>query len=240
MSTQKPCRRLIRELPVSVQPASRLAHVGSDHLTITELIALVLNTADGLHLAEEIVSRFSIKGLAQTTLTELQELRGIGPSLAGRLQAAIELGGRVTNYREDYPQLKNPSDAVDLLMPKLRHREQEHFIVMLLNVKNGVLDIVWLYKGTLTSSVIRTGEIFREAIRRQAAGIIVVHNHPSGDPTPSRQDIKITHDIHKAGVLLEIELLDHLIIGDGRFVSMKQSGLGFLSETSPSPSPTSP
>ena len=173
MSTQKPCRRLIRELPVSVQPASRQARVGSDHLTITELIALVLNTADGLHLAEEIVSRFSIKGLAQTTLTELQQLHGIGPSLAGRLQAAIELGGRVTNYQEDYPQLKNPSDAVDLLMPKLRHREQEHFIVMLLNVKNRVLDIVWLYKGTLTSSVIRTGEIFREAIRRQAAGIIV-------------------------------------------------------------------
>lgn len=229
MSTiiQKPRRRLIRELPISLQPASRLARVGSDQLTITELIALVLNTPDALDLAQEIVCQFTIEDLPQTTLTELQQLYGIGPSRAGQLLAAIELGRRLVNYREDHPQIKNSSDAADLLMPKLKHRQQEHFIVMLLNVKNRILDIIWLYKGTLNSSLIRVGEIFREAIRRQAASIIVAHNHPSGDPTPSPFDIQVTRDIRKAGKLLDIKLLDHLVIGDGEFVSMKKTGLGF-------------
>ena len=110
-------------------------------------------------------------------------------------------------------------------MPKLKHKQQEHFIVIPINMKNRVLDMVWLYKGTLNSSVLRVGEIFREAICRHAAAIIVAHNHPSGDPTPSLEDIRVTREIREAGELLDIDLLDHLIIGDGRFASMKERGL---------------
>ena len=225
--TPHPTRRLIRELPASLRPAIRLAHVGSQELTITELIAIVLNTSDALDLAEEIVCRFTIEDLPQTTLTELQQLYGIGPTRAGQLLAAIELGRRLVNYREDHPQIKSPSDAAHFLMPKLKHEQQEHFIVMLFNMKNHLLDIIWLYKGTLNSSVIRVCEVFREAIRRNAAAIIIAHNHPSGDPNPSLEDIRVTRDIREAGALFDIDLLDHVIIGNGRFVSMKEKKLGF-------------
>ena len=225
--TQHPRRRLIRELPTSLQPATRLARVGSNQLSITELIALVVGTSDGLDLAQEIVTRFTIKDLPQTTLSELQQVGGVGPSRATQLLAAIELGQRLINHREDTPQVKSPSDAANLLMPRLAHEQQEHFIVLLLNMKNHVLDTIWLYKGTLNSSVLRVGEIFREALRRNAAAIIVAHNHPSGDPTPSLEDIRVTRDIREAGTLLDIDLLDHVIIGDGRFTSMKEKKLGF-------------
>ncbi len=226
MSTKMP-RRLIRELPYSLQPATRLAQVGSNQLTITELIAIVLNTPDGLDLAQEIVTKFTIQDLAQTSLTELQQLHGVGPSRGGQLLAAIELGRRLVNHRGDTPQVRSPSDAANLLMPKLKHEQQEHLIVLLLNMKNHVLDTIWLYKGTVNSSVLRVGEVFREAIRRNAAAIIVCHNHPSGDPTPSLEDIRVTRDIREAGTLLDIDLLDHVIIGDGRFTSMKEKKLGF-------------
>lgn len=228
MSTiTRPPRRLIRELPYSLQPATRLAQVGSNQLTMIELIALVLNTPDGLDLATEIVTKFTIKDLPQTSLAELQQLHGIGPKRATQVLAAIELGKRLVNHREDTPQVKSPSDAANLLMPQLAHQQQEHLIVLLLNMKNHVLDTVWLYKGTLNSSVIRVAEVFREAIRRNAAAIIICHNHPSGDPTPSLEDIRITHDIREAGILQDIDLLDHVIIGHGRFVSMKEKKLGF-------------
>ena len=228
MSTITPHpRRLIRELPASLQPANRLARIGSNQLSIIELIALVLNTPDGLDLAEEIVCRFTIKDLPQTNLIELQQFSGVGPSRATQLLAAIELGQRLINHREDMPQVKSPSDAADLLMPQLKHKQQEHLIVLLLNMKNYVLDTVWLYKGTVNSSVIRVGEVFREAIRRSAAAIIICHNHPSGDPTPSLEDIRVTRDIREAGALHDIDLLDHVIIGDGRFTSMKEKKLGF-------------
>lgn len=226
MSTTHP-RRLIRELPTSLQPATRLAEVGSKQLTITELIALVMGSADGLDLATEIVTKFTVSDLPQTTLTELQQLHGVGPSRAGQLLAAIELGRRLVNYREERPQTISPSAVADLLMPKLKHEEQEHLIVLLLSMKNHVLDTIWLYKGTLNSSVLRVAEVFREAIRRNAAAIIIAHNHPSGDPEPSLEDIRVTRDIREAGTLLDIDLLDHVIIGNGRFTSMKQRKLGF-------------
>ena len=225
--TPQPRRRLIRELPASLRPVTRLARVGSNELSITELIAIVLNTSDALDLAQEIVCRFTIEDLPQTTLTELQQLYGIGPTRAGQLLAAIELGRRLVNYREDHPQIKSPSDAAYFLMPKLVHEQQEHFIVMLFNMKNHLLDIIWLYKGTLNSSVIRVCEVFREAIRRNAAAIIIAHNHPSGDPNPSSEDIRVTRDIREGGALLDIDLLDHVIIGNGRFVSMRERNLGF-------------
>ena len=227
ITIQKPRRRLIRELPLSQQPAERLRNVGTQQLSIIELIAVVLNTPDALDLAQEVVSRFTITDLPYTTLTELQQLYGIGPTRATQFLAAIELGRRLINHREERPQIKSPDDAANFLMPQLRHLQQEHFVVILFNMKNRLLDTHWLYKGTLNSSVLRVGEIFQEAVRRKAAAIIVAHNHPSGDPTPSPEDIRVTRDIRQAGTLLDIELLDHIIIGNGQFISMKEKGLGF-------------
>ena len=218
-----PRRHLIRELPLSQQPAERLRNVGTQQLSIIELIAVVLNTPDALDLAQEVVSRFSLADLPHVAITELQQLYGIGPTRATQFLAAIELGRRLINHREERPQIKSPDDAAHFLMPKMRHLQQENFVVILFNMKNHLLDIQWLYKGTLNSSVLRVGEIFQEAVRRKAAAIIVAHNHPSGDPTPSPEDIRVTRDIREAGTILDIELLDHLIIGNGRFVSMKQS-----------------
>lgn len=218
-------RRLIRELPLSQQPAERLG-MGCD-LSITELLAVVLNTPDALDLATEVVTKFSIADLPNVTLTELQALSGIGPVRAKQLKAAICLGTKLMNHTETRPQVKAPHDVGNLLMPKMRHLQEEHFVVLLLNMKNKVLLENWLYKGTLNSSVIRVSEIYKQAIRRQAAAIIIAHNHPSGDPTPSPEDIRVTRDIRQAGTLLDIELLDHVIVGHGRWVSMKERSLGF-------------
>lgn len=218
-------RRLIRELPLSQQPAERLAK--GCELSITELLAVVLNTPDGLDLAQELISKFSISELPLLTLSELQSLSGIGPVRAKQLVAAIELGSRLINHTEERPEVRQPLDVGNLLMSKMRHLACEHFVVLLMNMKNKVIKEEWLYKGTLNSSVIRVSEVYRQAIRRQAAAIIVAHNHPSGDPTPSPEDIRVTRDIRQAGTLLDIELLDHVIVGHGRWVSMRERNLGF-------------
>ncbi len=218
-------RRLIRELPLSQQPAERLAQGCS--LSITELLAVVLNTPDGLDLAQEVLTKFSISELPHLTLVELQSLQGIGPVRAKQLKAAITLGQKLVNHIEKRPQVKTPKEVGDLMMGKMRHLQQEHLVVLLMNMKNKIIKEEWLYKGTLNSSIIRVAEVYRQPIRHNAAAIIIAHNHPSGDPTPSPEDIRVTRDIRQAGTLLDIELLDHVIIGHGRWVSMKERSLGF-------------
>lgn len=218
-------RRLIRELPLSQQPAERLAK--GCKLSITELLAVVLNTPDALDLAQELITKYSISELPLLTLSELQSLSGIGPVRAKQLVAAIELGSRLINHIEKRPRVLKPVDVAKLLMPKMRHLQEEHFVVLLLNMKNKLLLEDWLYKGTLNSSILRVAEIYHQAVRHKAAAIIIAHNHPSGDPTPSPEDIDATHSIRQAGALLDIELLDHVIVGHSRWFSLKERGLGF-------------
>lgn len=124
-------------------------------------------------------------------------------------------------------QVQSPEDGFAILGPQLAHREQEVLAVVLLNTRNRVLDVIEVYRGSLNASWIRTGELFREAIRQNAAAILVAHNHPSGDPTPSPEDVAVTRAVCEAGALLDVEVLDHLVIGNGRFVSLKVKGLGF-------------
>ena len=151
-----------------------------------------------------------------------------GEAKAAAIKAAIELGRRLSlEAPEERPAIHSPADVAALVQYEMSALEQEHFRVMLLNTRNQVLDIVELYQGSLNSSMIRVGEVFKSAVRRNAASVIVIHNHPSGDPTPSPDDTAVTKSIVSAGRLLDIDVLDHIIIGQKRFVSMKERGLGF-------------
>ncbi len=175
-------RRAVRDLPLSEQPRVRLVREGAEELSITDLVAVILGSADALDLAQAVVSRFEAGYLCHVTVEELQTLYGIGPTRAARVVAAIALGRRLLAHREVYPEVRSPAEAASFLLPRLAQREEEHFVVLLLNTKRRVTGVVTLYRGSLNSSVVRVGEVYREAVRRQAAAILVAHNHPSGAP----------------------------------------------------------
>jgi DNA repair protein RadC len=159
---------------------------------------------------------------------ELCNQRGIGPAKAAQLKAAIELGRRLSlGNASEQPAINSPDDAAALVLYEMGALESEHLRVMILDTRNKLMKISEVYRGSLNSSFIRIGEIFRDAIRTNAASIIVVHNHPSGDPSPSPEDVAVTREIVDAGKLLDLEVLDHIIIGKNRFVSLKSKSLGF-------------
>lgn len=222
-------RRRVCDLPAEERPLYRLHHAGSGALATTELLALVLGTADAPGLAEELLIRFgSLHHLARTSKGQLLKVRGIGEAQAARLSAMLELSRRLqAPPAEERPKVTTPADGANLLLPRMRHLQQEELWVILLDTRNRVMKIAEIYKGSLNTSVVRTGEIFRPAIELAAAAIIVTHNHPSGDPAPSPEDIRVTRQIVQAGKLLDIELLDHLIIAAHGYTSLKEKGLGF-------------
>ena len=222
-------RRRIRDLPAADRPLYRLEQHGSGALSNAELLALVLGRSDALDLAHELLIRFgSLHRLARASQQTLTQVRGIGPAHAARLAAALELSRRLQLPDGDEPpRITCPTDAVALLAPAMAALEQEEMWVMLLDTRNRVLGTRSLYKGSLNTSVVRIGEIFRPAIEAPAAAIIVAHNHPSADPSPSPEDVHVTRQIVQAGKLLDIDVLDHLIIAGGRYVSLKERGLGF-------------
>ena len=220
---------MVRELPPQERPVSRLLRYGHGSLSNAEIIAAVLQTPNALYQANTFLAKHhGLIGLARASLHELQEVNGVGPAQAARLRAAIELGRRMLIASpEDRIQVKSPADAANLMMMEMSTLEQEHMRLILLDSKNYVIDTPTMYVGNLNTSVIRVGELFREAIRQNCAAMIVVHNHPSGDPTPSPEDVSVTELITQAGHLLDIDVLDHLIIGQQRYVSLKERGLGF-------------
>jgi DNA repair protein RadC len=159
---------------------------------------------------------------------ELCNHRGIGPAKAAQLKAAVELGRRLAiALPEEQPSIQSPDDAAALLLYEMGALEQEHLRVLLLDTRNRLIRMVDVYRGSLNTSIIRVGEAFRDAVRANAASIIVVHNHPSGDPTPSSEDVSVTRALVEAGRLLDIEVLDHLVIGKNSYISLKAKGLGF-------------
>jgi DNA repair protein RadC len=224
---------MIRDLPQNERPRERLQHIGAPAVATAELIAIILRTGSGgenvLRLAERILHRFGdLVGIARASLTELQEVRGVGPAKAIEIKAALELGRRLTAQTpEERPRITCPSDAANLLMSEMSLLEQEHLRVLLLNTRNEVLRINTVYIGNVNTSVVRIAELFRPAIRENATSLILVHNHPSGDPSPSPEDVRVTREVDKAGKLLNIELIDHIIIGHNRFISLKERRLGF-------------
>jgi len=222
-------RPRIRDLPVRERPVNRLREVGPTAVSITELLACLLQTPDALHQAQELLARHDgLLGLVRACETEITQVDGIGPAQAARIKAALEFGRRlVTSAADCRPQIRSPSDAAQMLMAEMGHLEQEHFRVLHLNTRNHLIGAETLYVGSLNASHIRVCEVFREAIRRNCAAIIVAHNHPSGDPSPSPEDVEVTRRLVEAGNHLGIEVLDHLVIGQQRFVSLRERGLGF-------------
>lgn len=225
-----PSPPLIRDLPLREQPLQRLYQVGAQAISTAELIAAVLQSKSGLETAHHLLNAVDgqLHRLPRLTRTQMKRVYGIGDAQAARLQAALELGRRVLQAETgDLPKISSPADAANLLMYEMMNLEQEHLRVILLDTRNQVLGTPTIYIGSLNTSVVRIGELFRPAITNCAAAIIVAHNHPSGDPSPSPEDIRVTREIAKAGELLGMELLDHIIIGRQRWVSLKERGYGF-------------
>ncbi|MCA9951776.1 MAG: DNA repair protein RadC [Anaerolineales bacterium] len=236
MSVQEPpleYNPMIRDLALEDRPRERLATVGEKSLSTAELLAIILRVGRGgesaVRLSERLLVRFNgLSGLERTSVGELTTISGIGPAKAVQIRAALELGRRmVVSTPESRPKVTSPQDAANLLMSEMMFLEQEHLRLILLNTRNEVLRTPTIYVGSLNTSVIRIGEIFRAAIRENAAALIVAHNHPSGDPAPSPEDIRVTRQMVSAGKLVDIEVLDHVIIGRQKFVSLKERRLGF-------------
>lgn len=221
-----PQRLLIRDLPLCDQPLYRLRRQGVEALSSAELVAALLQTPDALALAQELLVRFGgLQALAYATLEELQDVTGIGPARAAQIHAALSLGRRLLwEARDERPQIRSAADVGALLLAEMGLLEREELRILILDTKNRVQKIVTLYTGSLHMLVVRVGELFQEAVRLNAASIILVHNHPSSDPTPSPEDVQITRKAVEAGRLLNIDVLDHIIIGKDRYVSMKERG----------------
>ncbi len=229
----------IKEMPRGERPRERLQHYGAQALSTAELLAIVLRTGvDGenvIRLAERLLAEFGgLPGLARASFAELCRVRGVGPAKVTQLKAALELGRRLQMATpEERPVVHSPADVASLLGSEMALLPQEEFWVLHLDTRNRVVRVQRLYRGSLNQATVRVAEVFRDAIRDNAAAIIVAHNHPSGDPTPSSQDIALTRALVEAGQLLDIPLLDHVIIGWGRWVSLKEQGLGGLTASAP-------
>lgn len=228
-------RPLIRDIPTRERPRERLKEKGAASLSTAELLAIVLRTGAAsesvLDLATRLLAQFGgLAGLTRASFGQLCTEHGLGEAKVAQLKAALELGRRLLATEPDERVvIKAPEDIANLLQAEMGFLEQEELKVVLLNSKNQVMAIPDVYKGSVNTSLIRISELFREAVRQNCPALVVVHNHPSGDPTPSAEDIEVTEQAVAAGKLLGIEVLDHLIIGQHRYVSLRERGLGFKS-----------
>jgi len=228
----KPVYR-ITDLNETERPRERLSALGPQALSTAELLGILLRVGvqgqNAVEMGQQLLSDFhGLAGLHRAPFEELTNQHGIGEAKAAQIKAAIELGRRLTvESPEERSTINSPADVAALVQYDMSALEQEHLRVVLLDTRNHVLDIVEVYQGPVNMSQIRVAEVFKAAIRRNATSLIVVHNHPSGDPTPSPDDQAVTRALVQAGKLLDLEVLDHIIIGQGRSVSMKERGLGF-------------
>ena len=229
----KPPVYRITDLNETERPRERLSALGPQALSNAELLGILLRVGvqgqNAVEMGQQLLSNFhGLAGLHRAPFEELINQHGIGEAKAAQIKAAIELGRRLTvESPEERPTINSPADVAALVQYEMSALEQEHLRVLLLDTRNHVIDIVEVYQGPVNMSQIRVGEVFKAAIRRNATAVIVVHNHPSGDPTPSPDDQAVTRALVQAGKLLDLEVLDHIIIGQGRSVSMKERGLGF-------------
>jgi len=217
----------LKLLPVREQPAFRVAR-DSEACSLAELLAVIIGGSTQIEAAEWLLSRFgSIRKIAQAHVDEIARVPGISNQTALRLKAALALGRKLLQPEEERPAIHSPGDAAQILMPILAHREQEYLMVMMLDTRNRMLDIVEIYHGSLNASMVRVGEVFKPALQRNAASILVSHNHPSTDPTPSPEDVTVTRALVQAGKLMDVDVVDHIICGLSRWISLKEKGLGF-------------
>ena len=231
MTVQQPLLNMkIHDVHEADRPRERLIRQGARSLSNQELIAILLGTGTKresvLTVANRVLINFEkLHNLKHATLEEITEIKGIGEAKAVLLLAAIELGRRLASKDlEERFTIRSPEDAATFLMQDMTSLQQEHFVCLFLNVKNQVLHKQTIFVGSLNASIVHPREIFREAVKRSAASIICSHNHPSGIPTPSPEDIDVTTRLYEAGKIVGVDLLDHVIIGDHQFISMKEKG----------------
>ncbi|TCN24557.1 RadC family protein [Mesobacillus foraminis] len=221
---------MIKDYPQNERPRERFIKNGPQSLSNHELIALILGTGTKkesvLQLSNRLLAEFEgLRLLKDATLEELTAIKGIGSAKAIHLLAAIEIGRRLaTHTHDDRYVIRSPEDGAKYLMNDMRFLSQEHFVCLYLNTKNQVIHRQTIFIGSLNASIVHPREVFREAVRRAAASVICAHNHPSGDASPSREDIEVTKRLVECGKMIGIELLDHLIIGDNKYVSLKEKG----------------
>lgn len=226
----KEVNHCIQQVATQERPRERLVLFGTEQLSNHELLAILIGSGTKkesvLDIATRLLNQFeTLLNLKHATIEELQAIDGIGRVKAMYLLAAFELGRRShLPNRLERTVVKHPDDAADYLMSDLAQLMQEHFVVLFLNVKNEIIHKQTIFIGSLNASIVHPREIFREAVKRSAASIICAHNHPSGNPTPSPEDIEVTKRIAEAGGIIGIDLLDHIIIGDYRYISMKGKG----------------
>jgi DNA repair protein RadC len=221
---------MIRDFPQDERPRERFIQNGPESLSNHELIAILLRTGTKdesvLQLSNRLLTNFEgLRLLKAATLEEMMEIKGIGQAKAIQVLAAVEIGRRIANlnYTERYV-IRSPEDGANYVMNDMRFLSQEHFVCLYLNTKNQVLHKQTIFIGSLNASIVHPREVFREALKRSAASIICLHNHPSGDPAPSREDIEVTKRLVECGKMIGIDVLDHLIIGENKFVSLKEKG----------------
>ena len=228
----------IRDLPANARPREMLRDFGARALSDRDLVAILLRSGrrgeNVLALSERVLARFpDLRSLANANLDEICEISGIGEAKGCQVLAAMELGRRSSDFAHNHRKIiRESEDAYDIVKTSLKWLDYEELHVLLLSTKNEVMADVPVYKGTVNSASVRVAEVLRPAIRSNSPRFIVVHNHPSGDPTPSPEDILVTRSMRQSAEMMGIEMLDHIVVGDGRFddnkyVSMKQRGLGF-------------
>ncbi len=221
---------MIKDYPEDQRPRERMIQDGPKSLSNHELLAILLRTGSKdesvLQLANKLLVNFEgLRLLKDASIEEIIETKGIGKVKAVQIMAAVELGRRIHRLQyEDRYVIRSPEDAANYVMEDMRFLSQEHFVCLYLNTKNQVLHQQTVFIGSLNASIVHPREVFKEAFRRSAASFICIHNHPSGDPAPSREDIDVTKRLSECGKLIGIELLDHLIIGDQKFISLKEKG----------------
>ncbi|MBI4283565.1 MAG: DNA repair protein RadC [Chloroflexi bacterium] len=222
----------IHDLPVSERPRERLQRLGVEALSEPEILAVILGRGIAgesvMVTAQRLLRQFgSLRGMAGVSVEELAQVRGIGPAKAAQLKAAFELANRVESYPESGKKLsvKNPDEVVSLVRGRLKDKKKEHFLALLLDTRGQLIKTAEISVGSLDSSIVHPREVFKEAISASAASVIFVHNHPSGDPEPSQDDIKLTKRLAEVGEIMGIDVLDHIIIGGKNHLSLKGKGL---------------
>lgn len=220
----------IHDLPKSERPRERLQEFGAEALSSQELLSLILGRGvpgESVSVtSQRLLSTFgNIKAISEASLEELADVKGIGVAKASQIKAAFELTKRKDEIVQTKINIKHSQDVVNLVKSKLIDKKKEHFLVLSLDSRNNLIKVSKISIGSLNASIVHPREVFKEAIQSSAASVIMVHNHPSGDPTPSEDDIALTKRLVKTGEILGIDVLDHIIVTDKDFLSMKDKSL---------------